>query len=134
MTIRSPSISNELSDVATEVDGLRHLVARVDAMVSATEDLLERGIWCDEDGEDADGRRLERLGHLVSGRSRVCGRRWKPATGSPWSWPSTGRKRDEHAVDHERARREVSERRPPRAVTDILIAYLAQLAPRRRSR
>jgi hypothetical protein len=53
-------------DVVTEVDGLRQLISRTDAMVTATEDLLEQGIWCNEDGEGADGRRLERLGHLVS--------------------------------------------------------------------
>jgi hypothetical protein len=49
-------------DVADAVDELRQLVAKVDALAHATEDLFDQVIWV----EDADDRRrLERLAHLV---------------------------------------------------------------------
>jgi hypothetical protein len=49
-------------NVANEVDDLRQLVAKANALAHASEDLFEQVIWV---GDDDDRRRLERLAHLV---------------------------------------------------------------------
>lgn len=51
-------------DVAGAVDILREIIARTEALVTATEDALERDPW---DADDADhGRRVEHLAHLLA--------------------------------------------------------------------
>lgn len=57
-------------DAADAVDGLRQLVARVDALAHATEALLERMIWNDD--EDDARRRLEHLAHLMGATAEAA--------------------------------------------------------------
>jgi two-component sensor histidine kinase len=57
-------------DAAGAVDALRQLVARVDALAHATEALLERMIWNDD--EDDTRRRLEHLAHLMGATAEAA--------------------------------------------------------------
>jgi hypothetical protein len=60
-------------DVAGAVDILRQIIARTDALVSATEHQLERFTWRSDDEDegdegdedDDDARRMEHLAHLL---------------------------------------------------------------------
>ncbi len=51
-------------DVAGAIDILREISRRTEALVCATEDLLEKDPWCD-DAED-DERRVEHLADLIA--------------------------------------------------------------------
>jgi hypothetical protein len=57
-------------DAAGAVDALRQLVARVDALAHATEALLERMIWNDDEGGAR--RRLEHLAHLMGATAEAA--------------------------------------------------------------
>jgi hypothetical protein len=51
-------------DVSGALDILREIIGRTEALVTATEDALERDPW---DADDADhGRRVEHLAHLLA--------------------------------------------------------------------
>jgi hypothetical protein len=58
-------------DVAGALDILREIIGRTDALVGASEDLLEQEPWGDD--EESDGRRSERLAHLL-GAAREAAR------------------------------------------------------------
>ena len=57
-------------DAAIAVDGFRQMVARVDALAAATEDLFERVIWNREDDDNA--HRLEHLAHLMGATTEAA--------------------------------------------------------------
>ena len=50
-------------DVSGALDILREIIGRTDALVGASEDLLEQEPWGDDEGDE---RRAERLAHLLS--------------------------------------------------------------------
>ena len=58
-------------DVAAALDILREVIGRTEALVGASEDLLEQEPWGDDD--EGDGHRAERLAHLL-GAAREAAR------------------------------------------------------------
>lgn len=57
-------------DAALALDGLRQMVARVDALAHAAENLLERVIWNSDDDDNA--HRIEHLAHLMGATTEAA--------------------------------------------------------------
>lgn len=60
----SPDNGAPTFDVAGALDILREIIGRTEALVAATEDLLEQEPWGNDEEEDE--RRAERIAHLLA--------------------------------------------------------------------